>query len=172
MSAVTVDQVGLVAEPAGLHRLVRRSDSRRIVGVMPLKTDKIEEPNLNLTPMIDIVFLLIIFFMVGTQFTELERQYDVQLPKVAEAQPLTSRPDELIINVKGDGTIIVGGEEKTLDQLETELKEAKQNFVDQAVLIRGEGEGRYQPVVDVLSACNRAEISTVSLAYRIETGGQ
>ena len=119
--------------------------------------------------MIDVVFLLIIFFMVGTQFTEIERQYDVQLPKVAEVQPLTSRPDELIINIKGDGTVIINGEARTIEQLEAELREAKQNFTEQAVVIRGEGEGRYQPVVDVLAACNRAEISVVSLAYSIQS---
>ena len=42
---------------------------------MPLKTEEIEEPVLNLTPMIDIVLLLIIFFMVGTKFSDAERQY-------------------------------------------------------------------------------------------------
>ena len=56
-------------------------------------SDKIE---LQMTPMIDIVFLLIIFFMVGTQFTEQERQFDVQVPSVSDAPPLTSRPDEIV----------------------------------------------------------------------------
>ena len=49
---------------------------------MPLKTETVEEPTLNLTPMIDIVFLLIIFFMVGTQFAQMENQYDIQLPTI------------------------------------------------------------------------------------------
>ena len=75
---------------------------------MPLKTDTIEEPNLNLTPMIDIVFLLIIFFMVGTRFTEMERQYDIRLPTVSEALPLTNLPDEItgklhVVIGAGDG---------------------------------------------------------------------
>ncbi len=60
---------------------------------MPLKTGTVEEPKLDLTPMIDIVFLLIIFFMVGTQFTEMERQYDIKLPTVTDAKPLTNLPD-------------------------------------------------------------------------------
>ena len=51
-----------------------------------------EKIELQMTPMIDIVFLLIIFFMVGTQFTEQERQFDVQVPSVSDAPPLTSRP--------------------------------------------------------------------------------
>ena len=55
---------------------------------MPLKgADRTEESAINLTPMIDIVFLLIIFFLVGARFTEQERQYDIQLPSSSEIQP-------------------------------------------------------------------------------------
>jgi biopolymer transport protein ExbD len=50
---------------------------------MPLKTNLDEQPSINLTPMIDIVFLLIIFFMVGTKFVEMERKIAVQGPRRA-----------------------------------------------------------------------------------------
>ena len=133
---------------------------------MPLKTEAMEEPNLNLTPMIDIVFLLIIFFMVGTQFTEIERQFDVQLPRVSEATPLTSHPDEMVVNVQADGVVTVNGEEKSLDDLFAELTAAKEVYPDQGVLIRGDGTGPYQFVVDVLAVANRANMSKVSLAYK------
>ena len=139
---------------------------------MPLKTDTIEEPHLNLTPMIDIVFLLIIFFMVGTEFTELERQYDIKLPTVSDVQPITGRPDELVINVKSDGQVTVNGQERTLPQLEEELTRAKKSYADQAVVVRGEGEGRYQTVVDVLAICNRVNISVISLAWRMQRRGE
>ncbi|MCA9079282.1 MAG: biopolymer transporter ExbD, partial [Planctomycetaceae bacterium] len=71
---------------------------------MPLKTQAMEEPALNLTPMIDIVLLLVIFFLVGTQFTQAERQYEIDLPTVSDAQPLTALPDEIVVNVGRDGT--------------------------------------------------------------------
>ncbi|MBX3440130.1 MAG: biopolymer transporter ExbD, partial [Planctomycetaceae bacterium] len=74
---------------------------------MPLKTQQPEEPALNLTPMIDIVLLLVIFFMVGTQFTEAERQYQIDLPAVSVAQPLTALPDEIVVNVAKDGSVQV-----------------------------------------------------------------
>ena len=51
---------------------------------MPLKTHQDEQPTLNLTPMIDIVFLLIIFFMVGTKFAEMERTVQLEVPKVGD----------------------------------------------------------------------------------------
>jgi biopolymer transport protein ExbD len=140
--------------------------SHKLSFSMPLKTESMEEPILNLTPMIDIVFLLIIFFMVGTQFTEIERQFDVQLPQVADATPLTSRPDEMVINVQADGTITMEGQEKTLDEVFENLTAAKEAYPDQGVLIRGDGTGPYQFVVDVLAVANRAAMSKVSLAYK------
>jgi biopolymer transport protein ExbD len=136
---------------------------------MPLKTEGIEEPTMNMTPMIDVVFLLIIFFMVASRIGEQEREFDVNLPTVAAAQPLTSKPDEIVINVFRDGRIVVRGEERTLTQLEGDLEQARQRYADQAVLIRGEGEGRYQRVVDVLVACHRARIKNFSLATELKS---
>ena len=135
---------------------------------MPLKvTDTSSEPTLNLTPMIDIVFLLIIFFMVGTQFTEQERQFDVQVPSVSDAPPLTSRPDEIVVNVAPDGKVSIRDEQLTIKGLEQRLSEARENYPDQAVVVRGSGPDPYQNVMDVLTACHRAKISHISLANQL-----
>ncbi|HAA49901.1 MAG TPA: biopolymer transporter ExbD [Planctomycetaceae bacterium] len=139
---------------------------------MPLKgADRTEESAINLTPMIDIVFLLIIFFLVGARFTEQERQYDIQLPSSSEIQPLTGTPDALVINVRQNGTILLGIKPMSLDELETELRDAKENFEDQAVVVRGEGQGLYQPIVNVLGVCHRTQITKISLAYKLDEGG-
>lgn len=134
---------------------------------MPLKTGTVEEPKLDLTPMIDIVFLLIIFFMVGTQFTEMERQYDIKLPTVTDAKPLTNLPDDIIVNVQQDGEISVNGEKKSLTELEKTLELARQNFPGQSVVIRGDSTGPYQNVMNILEICHRAKIRSVSLANRL-----
>ncbi|MFH1302722.1 MAG: biopolymer transporter ExbD [Planctomycetota bacterium] len=134
---------------------------------MPLKTGTVEEPKLDLTPMIDIVFLLIIFFMVGTQFTEMERQYDIKLPTVTDAKPLTNLPDDIIVNVQQDGEISVNGEKKNLTELEKTLELARQNFPGQSVVIRGDSTGPYQNVMNILEICHRAKIRSVSLANRL-----
>ena len=139
---------------------------------MPLTgADRTEEAAINLTPMIDIVFLLIIFFLVGARFTEQERQYDIQLPSSSEIQPLTGTPDALVINVRQNGTILLGIKPMSLDELETELRDAKENFEDQAVVVRGEGQGLYQPIVNVLGVCHRTQITKISLAYKLDEGG-
>lgn len=134
---------------------------------MPLKTDFVDEPDLNLTPMIDIVFLLIIFFMVGTQFDELERDFDVEVPEVNSAQALTSGPDELVINIRQNGELRMQSETLTAEELESRLTAAREKYSRQAVIIRGDSDVPYQHVADVLSICHRAQIRSVSLATRL-----
>ncbi|MDA1017391.1 MAG: biopolymer transporter ExbD [Planctomycetota bacterium] len=136
---------------------------------MPLKTESIEETNLNLTPMIDIVFLLIIFFMVGTQFSEMERQFDIQLPTVDRNLTLTSLPDPLIVNIDGEGQVKINNKSMSLEQLQVRLITAQRNYADQIVLIRGQGAGPYQHVMDIIEICQQAKIKNVSLANRVKT---
>lgn len=143
---------------------------------MPLKLPEPEEPVLNLTPMVDVVLQLVIFFMVGTSFVERDRkrehQYEVALPTVTEAQPLTALPDELVVNVARDGQLFLGREPRTAGELEGELQAAVARYQDQAVVVRGDGEGPYQHVMTVLNLCKRAGVANVQLANRLEAGTQ
>ena len=70
---------------------------------MPIKLNSAEEPTLNLTPMIDIVFLLIIFFMVGTKFTEIEQELEVSIPQVASGATTVTEVQQCVIAVFHDG---------------------------------------------------------------------
>ena len=133
---------------------------------MPLKTDVIEEPQLNMTPMIDMVFLLITFFMISWQFTKSEHAFDVKLPTAASVPALSNRPDPLNISVKSNGQVALNGKARTLAELEADLVAAKKNYAEQAVAIRADGEERYQNVVDVLAICNKAKITIISLPVR------
>ena len=133
---------------------------------MPLKSRTEEEPTLNLTPMIDVVFLLIIFFMVGTKFHEMEREFDVQVPEVSRAKPLTNPPEEIVVNVQNDGKVVVRGEQITLAQLTDRLTDARRQFQQQTVLIRGDGHAAYQYIADVLAACTEAGINHLNLGVR------
>ncbi|QDU78845.1 biopolymer transport protein ExbD [Polystyrenella longa] len=135
---------------------------------MPLKTEQVEEPSLNLTPMIDIVFLLIIFFMVGTQFTEQERLFELNMPQVSAAPPLTSLPDDMVINIHQDGRMIISGVEYSLPDLEQKLKEARLNYDDQGVVIRHDADGIHQNLMHVLSACHSAQIRNISIAGQLQ----
>jgi biopolymer transport protein ExbD len=139
---------------------------------MPFKTEAMEEPHINLTPLVDVVFNLLLFLMLATRFAaddNAERKFDVQLATASNAKPLTALPDELVVNVAANGQITLNGKPRKINELETDLAAAKKNYADQAVLIRGEAEGRYQNVVDVLAACDRAKINSVSLPVRLKS---
>ena len=136
---------------------------------MPIKTQQDPEPTLNLTPMIDIVFLLIIFFMVGTKFTEMERQIELELPAVKQFGALTTPPRERIVNVYRDNTIVMDRQTYTLEELIVELKRAHTEYDETSVLIRGDGDGRYANVTEVLAACRDAGFHRLGIAVRAET---
>ena len=134
---------------------------------MPLKTHHDEQPTLNLTPMIDIVFLLIIFFMVGTKFTELERKIGLRVPEVADKGALTAAPERKIVNVYRDGTLTLDHVPVTLDQLTNQLAATRSQYSDLGVLIRGDAKGEFQGVASALNACKQAGIRNLGISVRL-----
>jgi biopolymer transport protein ExbD len=138
---------------------------------MPLKTEPLEEPGINLTSMLDVVMLLIIFFMIGTRFSEEERQTDIQVPTVADNSALTGTPDEIVLNIAEDGRVLVKGSPQTPESLTALLKAAQVGFPNQSVIIRGDGRCRYQQIMDAFSACKEAGIRNISVAHLPKTQG-
>ncbi len=135
---------------------------------MPIKIHHDHEPTLNLTPMIDIVFLLIIFFMVGTKFAEMERQIKLEIPAVKQFGAMTPAPAKRVVNVYRDNTIVMDQRTLTIDQLIAELKRAQQENSELAVLIRGDAEGPLHNVVNVLAACRDAGFDEMGIAVRAQ----
>jgi biopolymer transport protein ExbD len=134
---------------------------------MPLKTHLDEQPTLNLTPMIDMVFLLIIFFMVGTKFTELERKIGLRVPEVADKGALTAAPERKIVNVYRDGTVTMDQAPVTLAQLTDRLAAARGQYSDLGVLVRGDAQSEFQGVASVLNACKQAGIRELGISVRL-----
>ena len=136
---------------------------------MPLKIERDDQATINLTPMIDIVFLLIIFFMVGTHFTQLneaERDIAIQVPAVSDGQALTAAPRKRVINVHSDGRIVLDRESVSLEQLKGKLVEARSQYEKLGVVIRGDAEGRFQRVAEVITTCKNADISDLNIAVQ------
>lgn len=135
---------------------------------MPLKTHIDEEPTLNLTPMIDVVFLLIIFFMAGTKFSELERKIGLRVPEVTNVESLTAAPEPRVVCVYRDGQITLDRQPiASLEELTAKLADARSQYDDLGVLVRGDGEGSFQRVAEVLNACKQAEIRTLGISVRL-----
>jgi biopolymer transport protein ExbD len=127
---------------------------------MALKVKKGKADELmNFTPMIDVVFNLLLFFMVAAKFVKEEREVRVQLPSASEARPLTATPSELFVNVNQVGQIFAGNREVTPTELDTFLQQAAiNNPNNQTVIIRADKRVPFDFVVTVMNACNKARL--------------
>ncbi|MBM3999188.1 MAG: biopolymer transporter ExbD [Planctomycetes bacterium] len=135
---------------------------------MPLKTHRDEAPSLNLTPMIDVVFLLIIFFMVGTTFTDAERNLAVHVPEVANPNAGSPpAPTRRTVTIDRAGALVLDREPVTLDELERKLKAAAGTRRGLGVLVRGDADSSLQQVASVLHACRQAGISEMGISVRL-----
>jgi len=127
---------------------------------------------MQLAPMIDIVFLLLIFFIVTWEFTRSETELSVSVPTAQEGADPERQRGEIVINVLRDGTIRVEGATVDLDQLLSKLAPIASAFENQPVRLRGDGEVAYQRMVEVIDACKKAGIWNISFATQKPTPSQ
>ena len=120
---------------------------------------------INLTPMIDVILTLLIFFMAATKLYDWsEQKLDVQIPEVRAAKPLTPAPKEITVKIAQDGTIVYEDEPVGMAEVTDRLRSARENYPDQTVIIRSDGRVAYQRVAEVLSACDAAGISHLAMS--------
>lgn len=111
---------------------------------------------INMTPVIDMVFLLLIFFLVASQFSEEERALKVVLPSASEARPLTMAPKEVFVNINDQGQYFMDGRVMLIDEVEAVLRQAvANNPANQSVIIRADKRVGFDAVVAVMNACNK-----------------
>ena len=125
--------------------------------------DPAEELTLNLAPMIDVVFLLLIFFMVATTFVEREKEMGVDLPTAESGEESMRDLDEIVINLMRDGVIRLNGEEVSEDGLEAALDLAARTNPETPVTIRGDRDVVLQRVVAVMDACRIAGLTDIGM---------
>jgi biopolymer transport protein ExbD len=126
-----------------------------------------ETPVINMTPMVDVILCLLVFFMAATRLYDWdESEFVVHVPEVAEAAPLSAAPDDLVLTVVKRGLVSVGDSTYTIDRLVTLLTDARSRYANQGVVIRGDASLSYQGLADVLSACDEAGIRNVRLPVR------
>ncbi len=134
---------------------------------MPLKLQQDEIPNLNLTSLIDVLFLLIMFFMVATKFDEYDRNIDVSVPEVADVGDSAAPPEPMVVSVLTDGHVELDGRTVTLSELTTQLSAARRQLSEPTVVIRGDAKCSFQNVAAALAACRQANISELGISVRI-----
>ena len=137
---------------------------------MRIKHTVDEDVDINLTPIIDMVFLLLIFFLVATKFSDLERDVRVDPPSSRSARPVTAVPQEMVINVAADGALMIAGTPYGMEDLDRLLAAAVARNPQQAVVIRGDKQAVLQYAVNVLDLCERHGIARTYLTTRQPEG--
>ena len=141
---------------------------------MKLKHKDDVKAAVDMTPMIDCVFLLLVFFMVSTTFNKQEADISFALPGTAEQSDSVEIPDEQIIQITAAGNVFLNDLEydKPTDPDMPELvktlilfrQTAEANKVPAMITIAPEDDVKQQRVVDVLNACTAAKIANVTFA--------
>jgi len=126
---------------------------------MIIKTEDAKSvASIELTPIIDMVFLLLIFFLVATTFQQEEREMQIALPFAGSSAPISTILQDLIINVDSEGKIILGGRFLEAEELLSIVTAAIKNNPEQKVTIRGDRGTPYANIVIVLDICKQAGI--------------
>jgi biopolymer transport protein ExbD len=128
---------------------------------------KIEPIPLQLAPLIDVLLLLLLFFIITMNLSQRETEMDIKVPAADEGAINPDRQvGEIVVNVRKDGTIIVEGAKLTEEQLLAKLKIIASVHKDQAVIYRGDKGSTYEHTINVMDVCRKAGIWNVSFATR------
>jgi biopolymer transport protein ExbD len=130
-----------------------------------LETQAPEESSINMTPLIDMVFLLLIFFLVATTFAQEEIERGLQLPGSDSPQPLSAPPKYLIINITNEGILKVGGRAYSYREIARTLADVAKNQPDRDVLIRADKDSRHEYFARVVELAHKAGISKTKIGY-------
>ena len=120
-----------------------------------------DEFALNLTSMTDIVFLMLVFFMLATTFVDPEKALGIELPGAASASDAPA--EELVINVLEDGTYVIGGVSLDEPGLRARLEQAARQGTDTPVTIRGHRLARHEAIVAAMDACQGLGLTNLSV---------
>ena len=122
------------------------------------------EPGFQLAPMVDIIFLLLSFFVASQIFSQWETSIDIKLPTVVTGEQPERLPGEIIINVQKDGSTVVNSQAFDEAGLMSLLERIVELFPGQPVLIRADRSATYESVIKILDLCRQVEIWNIAFA--------
>ena len=135
---------------------------------MNFRSQRHSEIDINITPLIDVVFLLLIFFMVSTTF-ERESELKITLPEASEEQ-VETKPDLILVRIDANEQIYIGDKPLVNTKASTigaALKEQAQELTDPPVIIRADAEVSHQTVIKVMDAARQSGLVNITFATRV-----
>jgi len=121
-------------------------------------------PNFQMTSMMDIIFLMLFFFITTSVFSQWEYEIDISLPSAQSGKAPDRLPGEIIINIAADGRVSVNQQDLTFDALKTRLDRLARYFPGQPVVLRADKETRCEDLIKVVDTCRKADIWNFSMA--------
>lgn len=121
-------------------------------------------PGIQLAPLVDVLLLLLIFFLLTWNAARNENELDVKVPKASAAKEKSAPVGDVVVNVKADGNVVVNRRTLTSAELTDLLKSLVALNTEQAVIIRGDEAGAYKNIISVLNICTEAGITNVAFA--------
>ena len=124
---------------------------------------------INISSMIDVMFILIIFFLVTTTFKEEEVDHLVKLPVESRIQSLTQTAGNLIkVNIRDNGAYVVMGQAVTEEKLTEWMQEEREKKPEIKVLVRCDKESKHLYLANVMSICRFVGVPEANIAVRTE----
>ena len=114
--------------------------------------------------MLDVIFLLLCFFVTASVFSQWESEISISLPSASSSETPSRLPGEVILNVARDGSVTVNAKKLTLSDLGERLRKVADFYPGQPVVIRADRETSYDSLVKVLDTCRVAGVWNFSLA--------
>src|SRR5215213_6630600 len=115
-------------------------------------------PGFQIAPMVDILLVLLCFFIVTWSFARKENELDVKVPSAENAKETNPVLNQNVLNVKADGSVVWNRKTVSDAELLTRLKELAELFPDYAIIIRGDENVPYRYIASVLDICRGANI--------------
>jgi biopolymer transport protein ExbD len=131
-----------------------------------LSTKSKPEPDVNLTSLIDVVLLLVLFFMVSTTFVK-QSQISIRLPETESADPLPQPPEQVDVMITEKGTYLINGRELINNRPETlrnALREVSGGNTSLPLTISADANARHQDVVTAMDVAGRLGFVQINIA--------
>src|SRR3954465_4957997 len=127
--------------------------------------------NINVTPMVDVMLVLLIIFMVITPMLQKGVSVDLVKTNNPVQMPDADKEDALLVAVTRDGKIFFGTDQTTPDQLTNKIKDRLSNKVDKRVFVRADARAKYGSVVEVVDNVRAAGVDQLGLLTELRKQG-
>lgn len=119
---------------------------------------------LALTSMLDVIFLLLCFFVTASVYSQWESEITIQLPSAETADEPNRLPGEIVVNITEKGIVRLNGVDVQLSDLMARLSKISKIYPDQSVIIRADRATKYESIVTVIDTCRKAGVWNFSLS--------